>query len=573
MFERFTNRARQVMILANQEAKRLNHVITDTEHLLLGLIREGSGVGAYVLKNLSVDLSKLRSDVEQLIKCGNQQVVVVKLPLTTLVKSVIKTSVDEARGFNHNYVGTEHLLLGLLTYKEGIAGQVLADWGLNLEIVRERIVDVLSRDDTSIRENTGSTMKATYDLIAQQDAQVAELFQAETDRQQNTIELIASENHVSPTVLQALGSIFTNKYAEGYPGKRYYGGCVNMDGVEELARNRAKQLFGCDHVNVQPHSGSQANQCVYLAMLKPGDTILSLDLAHGGHLSHGMKINMTGLLYNIVHYGVSPKDFRFDLAEVRRLAREHKPKLILTGASAYPRTIDFAAFSEIAHEVGAYHMADIAHIAGLVATGLHPSPVPVAEFVTTTTHKTLRGPRGGMTMCKADHAKVIDTRVFPGLQGGPLMHVIAAKAVAFGEALRPEFKYYQQQILKNAQALCDGLKSAGINIVSGGTDNHLMLVDLRPSHPKVTGKDAEQWLEAAGIITNKNMIPFDERKPIETSGLRLGTPAVTTRGFKEPQMKTIAGWIGQILSSNGDTAIIQRIRNEVLNMCKDFPLP
>ena len=416
-------------------------------------------------------------------------------------------------------------------------------------------------------------MTHRFDEIAKVDPKAADCFAAEARRQQNTIELIASENHVSRAVLQAMGSVFTNKYAEGYPGRRYYGGCVNMDAVEDLARERAKQLFKCDHVNVQPHSGSQANQCVYLSVLQPGDTILSLDLAHGGHLSHGMKINMTGLLYNIVHYGVSPETFTFDMAEVRRLAKEHKPKLILTGASAYPRTIDFAAFTEIAQEVGALHMADIAHIAGLVAAGLHPSPVPVADFVTTTTHKTLRGPRGGMTMCKAEYAKKLDSRLFPGLQGGPLMHMVAAKAVAFAEALRPEFKDYQRSILNNAQALCEGLRDKGVQLVSGGTDNHLMLVDLRPSHPDVTGKDAEAWLEQANIITNKNMIPFDERKPVETSGLRLGTPAVTTRGMKETEMKQIAGWIGEILSSNGEPDVISRVRGEVQSLCEQFPLP
>ena len=412
-----------------------------------------------------------------------------------------------------------------------------------------------------------------FDEIRESDAAVAEILAEEQLRQQNTIELIASENHVSRAVLRAAGSIFTNKYAEGYPGRRYYGGCANMATIEDLARERAKQIFGCEQVNVQPHSGSQANTAVYLGFLQPGDTILSLDLAHGGHLSHGMKINITGLLYNIVHYGVSKETETFDMVEIRRLAKEHKPKLIITGASAYPRTIDFAAFSEIAQEVGALHMADIAHIAGMVATGLHPDPVPVADFVTTTTHKTLRGPRGGMIMCKADYAKKIDSRVFPGIQGGPLMHVIAAKAVAFGEALKPSFKEYQQQIISNAKALCEGLQSAGIRTVSGGTDNHLMLVDLRPSHPDVTGKAAENWLEQANIITNKNMIPFDERKPVETSGLRLGTPAITTRGMKESEMKQIAAWISEVLTSNGDADVIGRIRSSVLEMCQQFQLP
>ncbi len=415
--------------------------------------------------------------------------------------------------------------------------------------------------------------RPSFDELRRVDPAVAAAFDREHRRQQDTVELIASENHVSPAVLQATGSIFTNKYAEGYPGRRYYGGCANMDTVEDLARERARQLFDCAHVNVQPHSGSQANTAVYLACLQPGDTILSLDLAHGGHLSHGMRINITGLLYTIVHYGVSRPTETFDLDAVRALARAHRPKLLITGASAYPRTIDFAAFSEIAHEVGAWHMADIAHIAGLVAAGLHPSPVPVADFVTTTTHKTLRGPRGGMIMCTAEHAKVIDSRVFPGIQGGPLMHVIAAKAVAFGEALRPPFRAYQQQILDNAGALCEHLQAAGLRMVSGGTDNHLMLVDLRPSHPQVSGKDAEGWLEQANIITNKNMIPFDERKPIETSGLRIGTPAVTTRGMKAPEMKALAGWISEVLGSQGDPAVIGKTRGAVLELCRQFPPP
>ncbi len=415
------------------------------------------------------------------------------------------------------------------------------------------------------------TSETSY--IAKTDPEVWPVMRAEEERQQNTIELIASENHVSPAVREAVGSVFTNKYAEGYPGRRYYGGCVNMDGVEDIARARAKKLFNCDHVNVQAHSGSQANTAVYLAVLKPGDTVLSLDLAHGGHLSHGLKVNVSGLLFNIVPYGVSRETEQFDYAEIRRLAKEHRPKLLLSGASAYPRTIDFDALSEIAHEVGCPHMADIAHIAGLVVVGLHPSPVPSAEFVTTTTHKTLRGPRGGMIMCKEDWAKKIDSRIFPGTQGGPLMHVIAGKAVAFGEALKPGFKTYQEQILKNAQALAEGLTSAGNRLVSGGTDTHLMLLDLRPAYPEVPGSDAEAWLEKANIITNKNMIPWDERKPVHTSGLRLGTPAVTTRGFKEDEMKKVAEWIDQVLRSEGDDKVMLRVKGEVLEMCKQFPLP
>ncbi|HEY3243189.1 MAG TPA: serine hydroxymethyltransferase [Phycisphaerae bacterium] len=418
-----------------------------------------------------------------------------------------------------------------------------------------------------------ASSEAKTSAIATQDPEVWRIVQAEERRQQETLELIASENHVSPAVREAVGSVFTNKYAEGYPGRRYYGGCQNMDAVEELARQRVKQLFGCEHANVQPHSGSQANEAVLMAALEPKDTILSLDLAHGGHLSHGLKANFSGLLYNIVAYGVDRKTEQFDFAEIRRLAREHKPKLIISGASAYPRTIRFDTFSEIAHEVGAVHMADIAHIAGMVAVGLHPSPVTTAEFVTSTTHKTLRGPRAGLIMCKEAFAKKIDSRIFPGLQGGPLMHVIVGKAVAFGEALRPEFKAYQEQILKNARALADALVSKGNRLVSGGTDNHLMLLDLRPQYANVTGKDAEGWLEQAGIIVNKNMIPFDERKPMETSGLRIGTPAVTTRGMRESEMQGIAGWIDRVLRSGGEAKMLAAVRQDVRGLCDQFPLP
>ncbi len=411
-----------------------------------------------------------------------------------------------------------------------------------------------------------------FDAIATVDPEILPVMQAEVRRQQETIELIASENHVSRAVLQALGSVFTNKYAEGYPGRRYYGGCVNMDGVEELARQRAKKLFGCFHANVQPHSGASANAAVYLAICKPGDTILSLSLAHGGHLSHGLKVNMSGLLFNIVPYEVDPKTEQIDMAEVRRLAREHKPKLIISGASAYPRTLDFDTFSEIAEEVGAVHMADIAHIAGLVATGLHPSPIPTAPITTTTTHKTLRGPRGGMIMCNEEWMKKIDSRVFPGSQGGPLMHCIAAKAVGFAEALKPEFKVYQQQILANAQALAEGLVSKGNRLVSDGTDTHLMLLDLRPAYPDVTGAQAEDWLVSANIVVNKNMIPFDERKPTQTSGLRLGSPAATTRGLKEDEMRTVADLIDRVLRSQGDPDVIESVRGEVRSICEQYPL-
>jgi glycine hydroxymethyltransferase len=430
--------------------------------------------------------------------------------------------------------------------------------------------------------------------IAAQDPEVWKAFVAEEERQQNTLELIASENHVSAAVLAAAGSIFTNKYSEGYPGKRYYGGCENMDAVERLAIDRAKKLFGCDHANVQPHSGSQANQAVLLAALRPGspfdeaeqheknpeapvrtpgDMILSLHLDHGGHLSHGKSVNISGKWFRVTHYTVDRETGRINMSEVRKLAQECKPKLIITGASAYPRIWDWAAFAEIAQQVGALLMADIAHIAGLVVAGLHPSPVPVSDFVTTTTHKTLRGPRAGLTMCKEAWAKKIDSAIFPGLQGGPLMHVVAAKAVAFGEALRPEFKEYQRRVLENAQALAESLIARGLHLVSGGTDNHLMLVDLRRQHPEVTGAMAETWLGQAGIIVNKNMIPYDERKPMETSGLRLGTPALTTRGLGIDEMRRIATMFDRVLAGKGDKAAIEKTRSEVLEICAQFPVP
>ena len=409
--------------------------------------------------------------------------------------------------------------------------------------------------------------------IQQQDPQLWQAICDEQRRQESTLELIASENHVSPAVLAAAGTVLTNKYAEGYPGRRYYGGCQFVDVVEDLARDRAKRLFGCDHVNVQPHSGSQANQAVFLAALQPGDPILGLHLDHGGHLTHGKTINVSGKWFRAFHYTLDAKTERIDMAMVRRLAREHKPKLIITGASAYPRTWDFAAFAEIAHEVGAVQMADMAHFAGLVAAGLHPSPVPHAEFVTTTTHKTLRGPRAGMVLCRADWAKKLDSAVFPGLQGGPLMHIIAAKAAAFGEALRPEFKRYAQQIIHNAQALAEELMRRGYRLVSGGTDNHLMLIDLRAKNPNLTGAAVEAWLQSAGIIVNKNMVPFDTRKPVETSGIRVGTPALTTRGLKEAEMKLVAQWFDRGASSGGDAAVLAAVRAEVQEFAQRFPLP
>lgn len=383
-----------------------------------------------------------------------------------------------------------------------------------------------------------------FSRIAAEDPEIVQAMEAELKRQRDNIELIASENFVSPAVMDAMGTHLTNKYAEGYPGKRYYGGCVNVDVVENLARERAKQLFGCEHVNVQPHSGSQANIAVYFAMLEPGDTILGMNLSHGGHLSHGSPVNISGKYFHVVPYGVDETGF-IDYDEFERIAVEAKPKLIVAGASAYARTIDFERISKIAKKVGAYLMVDIAHIAGLVATGLHPSPVPYADFVTTTTHKTLRGPRGGMIMCKEEYAQKIDKAIFPGTQGGPLMHIIAAKAVCFKEALTPEYKEYMTQVVKNAKALAEGLMANGLDIVSGGTDNHLMLVDLRKYN--VTGKDAEKMLDEVRITCNKNTIPFDPQSPFVTSGVRLGTPAVTTRGMKEEDMKEIAAIIAGTL--------------------------
>lgn len=377
------------------------------------------------------------------------------------------------------------------------------------------------------------------------DPEVARAINLEKSRQQNKIELIASENFVSPAVMAAQGSVLTNKYAEGYPGKRYYGGCEYVDIVEDLARDRVKQLFGADHANVQPHSGANANTAVYFAMLQPGDTVLGMNLSHGGHLSHGSPVNISGKYFNFAEYGVEEGTEILDYDKVLARAKEVKPKLIVAGASAYPRTLDFAKFREIADEVDAMLMVDMAHIAGLVAAGIHPNPVPYADFVTTTTHKTLRGPRGGLIMCKEEYAKAIDKAVFPGIQGGPLMHVIAAKAVCFGEALKPEFKDYQKQIVANAKALADGLSAQGFRLVSGGTDNHLMLIDVKSKG--LTGKDAEHMLDEANVTVNKNTIPFETEKPSITSGLRVGTPAVTSRGMKEAEMKEIADIFETIL--------------------------
>lgn len=383
-----------------------------------------------------------------------------------------------------------------------------------------------------------------FDEIKNVDPAVADAINAELTRQRNNIELIASENFVSKAVMAAMGSPLTNKYAEGYPGKRYYGGCEKVDIVEDIARERACKLFGAEHANVQPHSGAQANMAVFFAVLKPGDTVLGMNLAHGGHLTHGSPVNMSGKQYNVIPYGVKENDGTIDYEEVRRLAHEHKPKLIIAGASAYSRVIDFKFFSDVAKEVGAYLMVDMAHIAGLVAAGLHPNPVPYADFVTTTTHKTLRGPRGGLILCKEEYAKIIDKAVFPGIQGGPLMHVIAAKAVCLGEALKPEFKEYAKQVVANAKVLSERLIENGFNIVSGGTDNHLMLVDLRPMH--ITGKELEHDLDEVGVTCNKNAIPFDPEKPGIASGIRLGTPAVTTRGMVEEDMVEIADIIALV---------------------------
>jgi glycine hydroxymethyltransferase len=408
------------------------------------------------------------------------------------------------------------------------------------------------------------------DFLSKQDPAIVEAMNLEIGRQRDKIELIASENFVSQAVLEAMGTVLTNKYAEGYPGKRYYGGCEYVDIVENIARDRAKELFGAEHANVQPHSGAQANMAVYLAALNPGDTVLGMNLAHGGHLTHGSPVNASGILYNFVPYGVSEKDFRIDYEEVRKLAFKHKPRMIVAGASAYPRTIDFEAFASIANDVGAFLFVDMAHIAGLVAAGLHPNPVPHAHFVTTTTHKTLRGPRGGMILTRKSWAAAIDKAVFPGSQGGPLMHVIAAKAVSFGEALKPEFKTYSQNVINNAQTLADALQAEGINIISGGTDNHLMLIDLRSLN--ITGKDAEHVLDEVGVTVNKNAIPFDPTSPFITSGIRIGTPAATSRGMDQAAMKVIAQIIALTLKNTKDEASLEKARGMVKDLTAQFPL-
>jgi glycine hydroxymethyltransferase len=428
------------------------------------------------------------------------------------------------------------------------------------------------------------------DLLQQADPEVFAAIQGERKRQQFGLEMIASENYTSPAVMAAQGSCLTNKYAEGYPGRRYYGGCEFVDVAEKLAIDRALELFGAEHANVQPHSGAQANMAVFLAALQPGDTIMGLDLAHGGHLTHGMRLNFSGKYFHVVSYGVRKDDHRIDFDDLVKKAREHRPKIVIAGASAYPRFFDFGQFAEISREVGALLMVDMAHIAGLVAAKVHPDPVPHADFVTSTTHKTLRGPRAGFVLCKkaalperflSDEEKAkkepptwdkkLDSAVFPGVQGGPLMHVVAAKAVAFGEALQPAFKQYAQQVIANAKVLAEELKGAGFTIVSGGTDNHLMLVDVTAKG--VSGKQAEHALDAAGITVNKNMIPFDPRKPLDPSGIRIGTPALTTRGMKEAEMRKIAQWITAVLTNPCDDATVQRVRGEVGELCKQFPAP
>ncbi|AEI68237.1 serine hydroxymethyltransferase [Corallococcus macrosporus] len=406
--------------------------------------------------------------------------------------------------------------------------------------------------------------------LAEVDPELARVLREETQRQEEGLELIASENFVSPAVMEAVGSVLTNKYAEGYPGKRYYGGCEVVDVAENLAISRARDLFGAEAVNVQAHSGSQANMGAFMALMKPGDTMLSLDLNSGGHLTHGAAFNFSGKLYKVVHYGLTRDTETIDFAQVESLAKEHKPKVLVVGASAYPRTLDFARFREIADAVGAAMLVDMAHIAGLVAAGVHPSPVPVADIVTSTTHKTLRGPRGGLVLSREPYAKAINSQIFPGIQGGPLMHVIAGKAVAFKEALSPEFKAYQRQIVANAKALAEALLRAGLRLTSGGTDNHLMLVDLRPK--KLTGKVAEEVLGKAGITVNKNMIPFDPEKPMTTSGVRVGTPAITTRGMREAEMAVVGRLIGEALDAAQDDAALARIKGQVKELSQGFPL-
>lgn len=407
-------------------------------------------------------------------------------------------------------------------------------------------------------------------ILNKVDPEIAKYVQLETERQEYGLEMIASENYVSRAVMEAQGTILTNKYAEGYPGKRYYGGCEFVDHIEQLAIDRAKKIFGVEHVNVQPHSGSQANMAVYLAACKAGDTIMGMDLAHGGHLTHGSPVNFSGLLFKATHYGLDPATGRINYDQIREQAKQHKPKLLIAGYSAYPRALDFKLFRQIADEVGATLLVDMAHFAGLVAAGVHESPIGHAHYVTSTTHKTLRGPRGGLILCGEEQAKTLNSRIFPGIQGGPLEHVIAAKAVAFGEALKPEFKTYIQQVVKNCKVLAQGLLDNDVQLVTGGTDNHLILLDLSAS--SITGKEAEAALEHAGITVNKNTVPNEKRSPFVTSGVRIGTPALTSRGMKESEMKTISGWIHQVLQNHTDTALLSKIKNQVRELCQQFPI-
>ncbi len=417
------------------------------------------------------------------------------------------------------------------------------------------------------------TVNPRYDMnfISENDPEVWSAVAGEIRRQEDGLEMIASENYVSPAVMQAAGSVLTNKYAEGYPGRRYYGGCEYVDVVETLAIARAKQLFGAEHANVQPHSGSQANQAVYLSVVEPGDTVLGLDLAHGGHLTHGMKLNISGRLYHFFSYGVRASDQRIDFDQVAALAREHRPKLIVAGASAYPREIPHDQFAQIARDVGAKLFVDMAHYAGLVAAGLHHSPLGVADFVTSTTHKTLRGPRSGLILCREAYAKDVDRNVFPGLQGGPLMHIVAAKAICFGEALRPEFREYAQRVIDNARTLAETLVAGGLLLTTGGTDNHLMLADV--TSLGLSGRPAEEALGRCGITVNKNMIPFDQRKPVDPSGIRIGTPALSSRGMGTDEMRRIGGWMLAVMKAPGDSALAARVRGEISDLCRQFPVP
>ena len=439
------------------------------------------------------------------------------------------------------------------------------------EIMQERSQRNITSSSSADQMAESSTLSSTYTAnLSKTDPELSGWLMKETARQKYGLEMIASENYASRAVMEAQGSILTNKYAEGYPGKRYYGGCEFVDEIERLAIDRAKKLFGCEHANVQPHSGSQANMAVYLACAAPGSTILGMDLSHGGHLTHGSSVNFSGILYKATSYGLDEKTHRINYQTILERAREVKPSLIIAGYSAYPRSLDFAKFREIADEVGATLLVDMAHFAGLVAGGQHASPVPFADFVTSTTHKTLRGPRGGIILCSEENSKKINSKIFPGIQGGPLEHVIAGKAVAFHEALRPEFKTYADQIVKNAQALAEGLLGAGFQLVTGGTDNHLILVDL--SSGAITGKDAEIALDKAGITVNKNTVPYEKRSPFVTSGVRIGTPALTTRGMKQQEMLKIAGWIKQVLSNVNDEGILSQVKHEVHELCQSFPI-